>query len=214
MIVTAEQHQKALEDLARLMDLSPPPGSMAAYTLSRLAQAVEEYESRIFPLPEEDPERFREVACQAEKMTPAPQADTPPSESVIRGESVYHGPLDCSQQLAALRAGMIRAGRLCAQAVATDPPLTSEGAMYQYEKERERLFTDEGQRMLLKIRDNVQRLLRMAGAFEMSHATEGVTGNSWQMLACVDRLVELGELRELTARGTAGQYRVFVAAHL
>jgi hypothetical protein len=32
------------------------------------------------------------------------------------------------------------------------------------------------------------------------------------MMACVDRLVELGEIREITPRHTAGQDRIFVSA--
>jgi hypothetical protein len=36
-------------------------------------------------------------------------------------------------------------------------------------------------------------------------------GDTWDMLACMDRLVELGEIREVTMNGdVAGQHRVFV----
>jgi hypothetical protein len=37
-------------------------------------------------------------------------------------------------------------------------------------------------------------------------------GDSWTMLACVDRLVELGEIREIVQADVPGQYRVFVEA--
>lgn len=40
----------------------------------------------------------------------------------------------------------------------------------------------------------------------------GVTGDSWEMMARVDRLVELGEIREITGSNVAGQDRVFVEA--
>lgn len=84
---------------------------------------------------------------------------------------------------------------------------------YEYEKERERLFTDEGQRLFLKIRDRVACLLADAGAFTMEKATRGNTGDSWQMIACVDRMVELGEIAQvgLAPRGW-GQDRVFASA--
>lgn len=82
---------------------------------------------------------------------------------------------------------------------------------YQYTEIRPRLFTDEGQRTLLKIRDNVQLLLSGAGAVRMQEAWEGVCGDSWTMLAAVDRLVELGEIRELNDPGCPGQHRVFVS---
>lgn len=86
--------------------------------------------------------------------------------------------------------------------------------MYEYQTERPKLFTDEGQRMFLIIRDRVQRRLKDAGAVRMQEAISGTTGDTWQMLACVDRLVELGELRELTEHGRVpGQYRVFVSHH-
>lgn len=83
--------------------------------------------------------------------------------------------------------------------------------MYNYQSERAAIFTEDGQKMFLSIRDNVQRLLKTAGAVRMQEAIAGQTGSSWQMLACVDRLVELNEIREITAPGVAGQWRVFVS---
>ena len=82
---------------------------------------------------------------------------------------------------------------------------------YDYQTERANIFTEDGQRMFLSIRDKVGGLLKIAGAVRMSEAIAEQAGDSWQMLACVDRLVELGEIRELTANsGVAGQFRVFV----
>lgn len=83
--------------------------------------------------------------------------------------------------------------------------------MYEYEAEKPAIFTERGQVMFLCIRDNVKRLLKEAGAVRMQEAMAG-TGRSWTMLACVDRLVELGELVEVTEKGKMSeQYRVFVA---
>ena len=78
---------------------------------------------------------------------------------------------------------------------------------YQYEVKKQKLFTDEGQRHFLKVRDNVKELLATAGAFRVDKV---LSGDSWFCLACVDRLVELGELIELTDEQVAGQDRVFV----
>ena len=36
-------------------------------------------------------------------------------------------------------------------------------------------------------------------------------GDSWHHLTCIDRLLELGELKEITPAGTVQQHRVFVA---
>ena len=83
---------------------------------------------------------------------------------------------------------------------------------YQYQVEKAALFTDEGQRKFIKVRDQVKRLLEQSGAVRMQEALSGVYGDSWTALACVDRLVELGEIRELTNSNCAGQHRVFVSA--
>ena len=81
---------------------------------------------------------------------------------------------------------------------------------YDYKTEKKSLFTDEGQKMFLRIRDWAHATLRTAGAFRMQEAMSGVTGDTWQMLACVDRLVELGEVKELAQPDCVGQHRVFV----
>ena len=84
--------------------------------------------------------------------------------------------------------------------------------MYDYQTERPEIFTETGQRDFLKVRDNVQRLLDIAGAVKMGKAVEVISGDSWLQLAYVDRLVELGEIREITGGDAAGQDRVFVRA--
>ena len=84
---------------------------------------------------------------------------------------------------------------------------------YDYQKERPGLFTDEGQRMLLSVRDRTQRMLAASGAVRLQEMIKGETGDSWRMMACADRLVELGELREVEQVGyVPGQYRLFVSA--
>lgn len=83
--------------------------------------------------------------------------------------------------------------------------------MYEYKKEREKIFTEEGQENFLKIRDKVQALITVAGCCTMGRAIQGALGDSWFSMACVDRLVELGEIKEITKQGeVAGQYRVFI----
>jgi len=83
---------------------------------------------------------------------------------------------------------------------------------YDYATEKVGLFSDTGQRLFLQIRDTVQRHLREAGAVRADKAWADCSGDSWQFVACLDRLVELGEIREVTLPGTvAGQHRVFVA---
>jgi hypothetical protein len=80
---------------------------------------------------------------------------------------------------------------------------------YYYLTQRQNIFTENGSRMLLEIRDKARSLIDAAGAVEMSRLL--VAGDSWDSLACVDYLVERGELREVTAgQPVAGQHRVFV----
>ncbi len=82
---------------------------------------------------------------------------------------------------------------------------------YSYVVERSWVFTEDGQRMFLAIRDRAKELLKASGAATCDKLTSGQTGDSWDMLACVDRLVELGELREVpNVHGSWGQDRIFI----
>lgn len=85
--------------------------------------------------------------------------------------------------------------------------------MYDYTKEKAEIFTDEGQKLFLAIRNKTQRLLKLAGAARCQEMTSGSSGSSWTMLACVDRMVELKEIYEVTPNGKVyGQHRIFVSA--
>lgn len=72
---------------------------------------------------------------------------------------------------------------------------------YNYETIKPQLFTEAGVEMLMKIKDQVGRLLFSAGAFTMEKVTRTVTGDSWLMLACLDYLVEKGEIDLASNRG-------------
>lgn len=82
---------------------------------------------------------------------------------------------------------------------------------YRYDAERPALFTEDGQLLFLAIRDKTQVLLKEAGACRAQEMMAGNSGSSWTMMACVDRLLELGEIREVTdPMKVWGQHRVFV----
>ena len=83
--------------------------------------------------------------------------------------------------------------------------------MYIYADLKPELFTNKGQRQLIKIRDHVRDLLSRAGAVRMREAISVANGDSWTALACIDRMVELGELREVPRNSPATQHRIFVA---
>lgn len=63
---------------------------------------------------------------------------------------------------------------------------------YSYAKERASVFTEEGQVMFLQIRDEAKRLLKISGAVQLHYLLKDCCGDSFTMLACVDRLEELG----------------------
>ena len=67
--------------------------------------------------------------------------------------------------------------------------------MYSYEKEREAILTDEGQRRFLRFRDLAIYLIEKAGAVRMDKLL--LEGDPWFYLACADRMIELGEIQEV-----------------
>lgn len=88
------------------------------------------------------------------------------------------------------------------------------GYCYQEIKPRlftPRLFTEEEQVKLLAVRDKAFELLDLAGAVSMSKLILH-TGDVWDAMARVDRLVEIGDLREITGPDVSSQHRVFVKA--
>jgi len=85
--------------------------------------------------------------------------------------------------------------------------------VYRYDDLKPILFTERGQEKFLKVRNKTQSLLSLAGACRLEEMISGALGDSWESLVCVDRLVELGEIREITGAGVAGQHRVFVKAY-
>lgn len=81
--------------------------------------------------------------------------------------------------------------------------------MYKYADLKPTIFTEDGQAMFLEIRDRVKKIVKESGAISMGAAIAG-TGDSWKRMACVDRLVELGVLKEIHQDDCAGQHRIFV----
>ena len=83
--------------------------------------------------------------------------------------------------------------------------------MYSYTAERSFVLTDEGQRSFLRVRDFAAKCLKNSGA-----VTTGVlmgvasAGDSFKSMACVDRLLELGEVSEVSSPNYAWQDRIFI----
>ena len=76
---------------------------------------------------------------------------------------------------------------------------------YEYEKEKLALFTDEGQKSFIKIRDKAFELLDFSGAFCLEKILWIDSRDLWFHLACIDRMIELGDIV-----GTTELHRVFI----
>ncbi len=79
----------------------------------------------------------------------------------------------------------------------------------RYADLRADIFTESGQIRFLKIRDKIQAAIISSGAFRLQEL--GIV--AWEDVACVDRMVELGELVEFT-RDCWGQFRVFTTPQI
>ena len=84
--------------------------------------------------------------------------------------------------------------------------------MYKYEEQRHNIFTERGQEMFIQIRDHTLKLLDTAGAVSMGKAMQGCScGDSWTMMTCVDRMVEMGDIKEIAQpKHVWAQNRIFV----
>lgn len=81
--------------------------------------------------------------------------------------------------------------------------------MYDYQKLKPEVFKEENQQLFLKIRDKVKNLKESSGCFQLESLMRDNVGDTWVMMACVDRLVELGEITEIPQGKVAGQHRIF-----
>jgi len=81
--------------------------------------------------------------------------------------------------------------------------------MYDYQKLKPKLFTEELQVTFLRIRERAHKLIGESGAARMGKIIKGFGGDVWELMACVDRLVELGEISEVAYGDVSGQNRIF-----
>ena len=73
--------------------------------------------------------------------------------------------------------------------------------IYEYKNFRERLFTDKGQREVMAVRDHIRRTCKISGCIEMWKALAPVSGDTWENMAIIDRLAELGEVKKIVFEG-------------
>lgn len=89
-------------------------------------------------------------------------------------------------------------------------------AAYRFSDQQAWLASVEAQRAVFFLSGWARGVFETAGAFMSGKAMTVLSrfgvGDTFQMTAVLDRLVELGQLRELTGPEVWGQHRVFVAA--
>jgi hypothetical protein len=79
---------------------------------------------------------------------------------------------------------------------------------YSYQELRPRIFTEEGQVRFTAVRDRARDLLTAHGQATLEQLINGFAGTNWDQIACVDRMVELGELR-LVSRGETSSHDLY-----
>lgn len=84
--------------------------------------------------------------------------------------------------------------------------------MYDYYKEHPYVFTDAGSRKFLAVFKYMEHAFSTTGAVTTGKLLEVTgSGDSWENMAVVDRLLEVGVAREIPTTG-AWQHRIFVKA--
>lgn len=86
--------------------------------------------------------------------------------------------------------------------------------MYNYQTQVKNLFTPDGLKLYTAVRDRVKRLVEQTGAITMGRATslpdDIGAAEVWDMMACIDKMVEDGELEEVfRGQNCWAQHRVF-----
>lgn len=82
--------------------------------------------------------------------------------------------------------------------------------MYNYKELRPTIFKDDGIPRLLIIRDRIHKLFTHSNTIIMESILDGILGDSWENMVCVDYLVELGEITEINKNSDSpAQYHIF-----
>ena len=68
---------------------------------------------------------------------------------------------------------------------------------YKYSDFKDKIFTDEGQIKFLASRDKINTALDTHGVFRLGEMLDIVKGDAWEFLSHIDRLVEIGEIKEV-----------------
>lgn len=86
---------------------------------------------------------------------------------------------------------------------------------YSYQTERPYVFSEEGSENVMRAKNYIDKALEQHGAVRCEEAMSGANfkgcPTSWERLVCIDRLVEIGEIRGVReGRGFATQHQVYI----
>lgn len=82
---------------------------------------------------------------------------------------------------------------------------------YKYEEHKPKFKDDYELMTFLEIRCRVKEHIKWRGMVTMMDAINGSSGDAWFLMACVDKLVEIGEISEVkNDQESFGQDRIFV----
>lgn len=85
---------------------------------------------------------------------------------------------------------------------------------YSYQAERPWLFTAPGQQLRTFVRRKAWAMIDSYGRFTALDIAIGESWDIWHVAACLDRMIELGEIDELAVdRHNELNFRSFVAAN-
>ena len=88
--------------------------------------------------------------------------------------------------------------------------------MYDYKECRKEIFTENGVKLLIEVKDLIESYLEVSEAFKMNAVLKSLTGDCWTMMACVDYFVEMGLIKEIDQSlgdNIHSQGRVFVKSY-
>lgn len=82
---------------------------------------------------------------------------------------------------------------------------------YCYETEKPWLLTDEGQRVFIRSRDKILAAIKTTGAINGAKAVAIIedAGDSWKMVAIIDRMAELGDIHKVTPESWSFQCSIY-----
>jgi len=82
---------------------------------------------------------------------------------------------------------------------------------YNYEFHKKELYSDLGMQMLLDVNDKAIKLIEVSGCVKVSKVLDGITGDSFTMLACIDQLIKMKRVREVfPVSGSTAQNRILI----